>query len=152
MQSAVKDDNIKKANDVRTIMRAERHRKEWNAIKKGIGQKRTSAPTMVKTIDSDGKWVQCTTKESAEAAIHGEISPRFGRAGGTPICNGPLFELLGYNADTEAGAEILEGVFEPPPETDPATVIVLKEIARIWRLMGNGEVSVIITKEDFKHY
>ena len=33
-----------------------------------------------------------------------------------------------------------------------ATIIILKEIARIWRLMGDGEVSVIITKEDFQHY
>ena len=52
----------------------------------------------------------------------------------------------------EAGAEILEGTFEPPPGTNPATIIILKEIARMWRLMGEGEVSVIITKEDFQHY
>ena len=133
-------------------MRAEGQRKGWNAIKKGMGQKRTPAPTMVETIGANGKRVQCTTKESVESAIHGEISPRFGRAGGAPICNGPLFELLGYNVHTEAGAEILEGTFEPPPGTDPATIIILKEIARIWRLMGEGEVSVIITKEDFQHY
>ena len=84
-----------------------------------------------------------------EAAIHGKTSPRFSRAGSVPICNGPLFELLGYNADTEAGAKILEGTFEPPPRTNPVTIIILKEIARIWRLMGDGEVSLIITKEDF---
>ena len=107
---------------------------------------------MVETVDSDGKRMQCTAKESVEAAIHGEISPRFGRAGGAPICNGPLVELLGYTADMEAGAEILEGTFEPPPGTNPATIIILKEIARMWRLMGEGEVSVIITKEDFQHY
>ena len=152
LQAAVEDNNTRQANDVKAIMRAEGQQKGWNAIKKGMGQKRTPAPTMVETIDAESKLVQCTTKESVEAAIRGEISPRSGRTGGAPICNGPLFELLGYNVDTEAGAEILEGAFEPPPETDPATVIVLKEIARIWRLMGNGEVSVIITKEDFQHY
>ena len=97
---------------------------------------------MMETVVSDGNRVQCTAKELVEAAIHGEISPRFGRAGGAPICNGPLFELLGYNADTEAGAEILEGTFEPPPGTDPATIIILKEIARIWRLVGEGGGSV----------
>ena len=68
------------------------------------------------------------------------------------MCNGPLFELLGYNTDTEAGAQILEGTFVPPPGTDPATVINLQETARLWRLMGDGEVNIFITKEDFKHY
>ena len=86
---------------------------------------------MVETIGADGKRVQCKTNESVEAVIHGEISPRFGRAGGASICNEPLFELLGYNADTEAGAETLEGTFKPPPGTDPATIIILKEISRI---------------------
>jgi hypothetical protein len=28
----------------------------------------------------------------------------------------------------------------------------LEEIARIWRLSGNGEASIIITKEDLQHY
>ena len=111
-----------------------------------------SAPTMVETINAEGKQVQCTTQESVKAAIHGEISPQFSRAGSAPICNGPMFEFLGYGADTEAGVEILEGTFEPPPGTDPATIIILKETARIWRLMGNGEVSIVITKEDFQHY
>ena len=87
-----------------------------------------------------------------ERAIHNEISPRFSRAGSAPIYNGPLFELLGYNADTEAGMEILEGTFKPPRGTDPATVIILNEISRIWRLMGEGEVSIITTKEDFQYY
>ena len=45
-----------------------------------------------------------------------------------------------------------EGTFKPLSGIDPATIIILKEIARIWRLMGNKEVSIIITKEDFQHY
>ena len=75
LQAAVEDDNIKKANDVKAIMRAECQRKGWNAIKKGLGQNCTPAPTMVETVDSGGKRVQCTTKESVETEIHGEISP-----------------------------------------------------------------------------
>ena len=68
-----------------------------------------------------------------------------------PINNGSLCKLLGYNTDTEAGAQILEGVFVPLTGTDPATGIILKKILRIWRLMGTSEVSIIITKEEFQH-
>ena len=107
---------------------------------------------MVETVDEDGKVTQHKTKEAVEGALHGEIGSRFNRAESAPICNGPLFELLGYNADTEAGMQILEGTFVAPPGTDPATIIILREIARIWTLMGNGEVSIIVTKEDFQHY
>ena len=48
--------------------------------------------------------------------------------------------------------KILEGTFKPPKGTNPATVIILKEIARIWRRVGEGEVNIVITKEDFQHY
>ena len=152
LQALVEDNNIRKANDVKAIIRAESQQKGWNAIKKGMGQNRTPAPTMTEMINAESKQVQCTTQESVEAAIHGKTSPRFSRAGSALIFNGPLFELLGYNADTEAGAEIIEGTFEPLPGTDPTTIIILKEIARILRLMGDGEVRLIITKEDFQHY
>ena len=48
--------------------------------------------------------------------------------------------------------EILEGTFIPPKGTDPATLIILNEIARIYKLMGEDEVSIIVTKEDFQYY
>jgi hypothetical protein len=48
--------------------------------------------------------------------------------------------------------QILEGTCIAPTGTDPVTVIILKEIARIWRLMGEGEAIIVITKEDFQHY
>ena len=80
---------------------------------------------MVETVDEAGKVHQHRTKEDVEGAIHGELDARFDRASSAPICNGPLFELLGYNADTEAGMEILEGTFVPPKGTEPATIIIL---------------------------
>ena len=144
--------DIKRIHEGKAIIRGKNQRRCWNSIKKGMDQKRTPAPTTVETIDEAGNKVECATKETVEEAIHGEISPRFSRAKSASMCNGPLFELLGCNTDTEAGAQILEGIFALPPGTDPATVIILQEIARIWRLMGEGEVNIIITKEDFKHY
>ena len=55
---------------------------------------------MVETVDEDRKVTQYRTKDSMEHAIHNEIGPRFSRVGSAPICNSPLFGLLGYNADT----------------------------------------------------
>ena len=139
------------ANKIQAVVRGENQRRKWRTIDREMSKTRTPASTMVETVDEGGTVTQYCTKDGVERVIHSKIGIRFSRAGSTSICNGPLFELLGYNADTEAGMEILEGTFKPPTGRDPATVIVLNEIARIWRLMGDEEVSIIITKEDFQH-
>ena len=64
---------------VKAIMRAENQRRSWNDVKKGMGQKRTPAPTTVETLDEESNRVEFNTKESVEAAIHGKTSPRFSR-------------------------------------------------------------------------
>ena len=111
-----------------------------------MGKTRTPAPIMVETVEADGRMTHHHTKDGVERAIHNEIGPRFSKAGSLPICNGPLFEQSGYNADTDAGMEILEGICKPHLGTDPAAVIILNKISRTWRIMGDGEVSIIITK------
>ena len=58
---------------------------------------------MVETVDEDGTVTQHRTKDDVKRAIHNEIGPRFSRAGSAPICNVPLFKLLGYNDDTFSG-------------------------------------------------
>ena len=68
------------------------------------------------------------------------------------MCQGALFELLGYGANTETGEEIRKGTFTPPPDTEPATLIILKDIARLWEIMGAGEIYITVSVEDFQHY
>ena len=100
----------------------------------------------------DGTIQVCEGKEECERAIMEEIKVRFERAQSAPICQGDLFSLLGYAADTETAIEILEGTFEPPEGTDEATLTLFKEIARIWKKMEDGEVDIIVTEEDFQYY
>ena len=87
-----------------------------------------------------------------ERGLANSLSERFSCAESAPICQGALFELLGYSADTETAEEILEGTFIPPRDTDPATIIMLGEIARVWSKMGTGEVNITVSIEDFQYY
>ena len=98
-----------------------------------MGKYRTPTPTMVKTVDEEGKVTQHRTEDKLEDVTHNKIGSRFSRADSAQICNSPLFELLGYNADTETGMHILEGTCILPTNTDPdpATGIILKEITII---------------------
>lgn len=105
-----------------------------------------------KVPQADGSVWECTSKETVENAVMEELSTRFGRAESAPICQGPLFDLSGVYADTDAAMQILEGAFEPPAGTDSATTILFAEIARIWEKIGEGEVSIIVTQEDYQYY
>ena len=87
-----------------------------------------------------------------EAALAEENSKRFGLADNAPICQGALFELLGYSADTQAAEEILQGTWVPPPDTSRATLLLLEEIARIWKKMEGGEINIVVSQEDFQYY
>ena len=48
--------------------------------------------------------------------------------------------------------QILEGKFNYSLITDEPTQHILKEMAEIWKLIGKGEVDIIITKDDFQHF
>ena len=112
-------------------MRGENQRRNWRTIDREIDKTRAPAPMMVETVDKYGTVTQHHTKDVVERAVHSKIGPRFSRAESVAICNGPLFGLLGYNTDTEAGMQILEDTFKPHTGTDPATVIILNKILRI---------------------
>ena len=87
-----------------------------------------------------------------ERGLANSLSERFSCDDSAPNCQGALFKLFGYSADTETAEQIPEGTFTPPPDTDPATVIILQEIARIWAKMGTGEVNITVSTEDFQYY
>ena len=131
LEDALSNDKDEEAKAINNILRREAQRKTWAGIKICLGHSRSPASTVVEEIMEDGTARECEEKKVVEGAIHREISSQFGRADSAPVCQGDLFEILGYGADTETGEEILKGTFTSPPDTEPATIIILKEIAHI---------------------
>ena len=72
-----------------------------------------------------------SNKYEMEEAIKGTILDRPTKADSAPICQGALFDLLGYGADTETAVEILEGRFVAPEGTDRYTLLLFEEMSRI---------------------
>ena len=95
---------------------------------------------------------KASAKEDVESGLLDEIIKRFARADGAPICQGALYNLLGYSADAELVEAILEGTFIPSPGIDGPKLIIPEEITRNWKKMGDGEPNIIITQEDYQHY
>ena len=60
-------------------------------------------------------------------------SARFSLAYGTPLLNGSkLHKDLGTLADTNHAQDILNGVYEFPPDTDPTTISMLNLVASVY--------------------
>ena len=152
LQAAIESEREEEATRLRAMLRAEAQAKAWRSIK-GV-----TVPSAFNSVDRvevplmDGSIKECNTKETVERGIASENSKRFGMASHAPICHGALFELLGYSADTVTAEAILEGTFQSPGGVDGPTLILLEEIARIWKKMGEGEVSIVISPEDFQYY
>jgi hypothetical protein len=140
------------AKSIKNILRGEAQRKTWQGIFRATKPRGIMRVTKVEVQEQDGSVIEHTTKEAVEDALINELTKRFGRAESAPICQGVLYGLLGTYTDTEAAVQILEGTFVPPPNSDPTTIVLLDEIARIWGKIGDGEVSITVTQDDYQHY
>ena len=54
--------------------------------------------------------------------------------------------------NSKTAIDILEGKFNAPVGTDGATLLLFHEISNIWKLMKDGKVDIVITKEDFQYF
>ena len=135
--NAEKDDDVKRPE---TLIQNERQQKTWRGIQYVTKKNRVGGVTKVVIPRSNKEDEVCNTKTAVKKGLANSLSECFSCAESAPICQGALFELLGYSADTETAEDILEGTFIPPPDTDPATIITLDEIARIWSKMATGEM------------
>lgn len=102
------------AKRTKEMLRRESQSKIWGSIQRVTKPNKAGAVTFVDEKTADGTTMRHSKKETVEQAIAEEILPRFSRASNAPICQGALFGLLGYGANTETAIEILEGRFTPP--------------------------------------
>ncbi len=67
---------------------------------------------MVQVRDEDGNIEEFTMQEEVHEAIWSNIYQKcFYLVEEAPICHSPLRETFGYNADSLAGDEVLEGSY-----------------------------------------
>ena len=83
-------------------MRNEASKKAWANIKQTTKPASSGGATTAEVPQPDGLKLTYDSKIEVEHAFAEENSKRFGLADNVPICQGALFELLGYSADTVA--------------------------------------------------
>ena len=152
LREALENERLEEATRIRNSLRCESKRKEWRGIKRVTKGKQQTATLRLEEPLPDGSVRVARTKEEVEEMIPRYLGDRFGSAGSADVCNGALFELLGYSADTETAVKILEGTWTPPPLTPPTTILILEEVAKIWKKMADREVDIVVTRDDFQYY
>ena len=97
------------AKKIKDVLISEAHKKQWQGLNQVMTPQKAGMITYVDILQSDGTTVRCNTKLSVKQENGEEIKTRFARAGSAPICQGALFQLLGYEIDTDTVIAILEG-------------------------------------------
>jgi hypothetical protein len=91
---------------------------------------------------------ESTTKEMVEDAIFREVhNKQYTLAKEAPICSRNLFDDFGYVANTPASRAVLDGTYQPPPNSDTATKELFDKIVAIRRIIPKDSASTVITPE-----
>jgi hypothetical protein len=125
----------------------------WRRLNFVTGKKRTRSATSVQVEEQPGIFLELSTKETVEDAIFREVHDKqYTLAKEAPICSGNLLNNFGYVANTPASKAVLDGTYQPPPNSDTATVELFDETAAIRWIVPKDSASPVITPEQWKRY
>jgi hypothetical protein len=122
--------DVERAKAIRAMMEREESDTMWNRLTYAFSDNggRSNAVTRVER-EEDGSVIKYTEQEDVKRVVREMTQHRFTMAESSPFCNGLLGEQLGYTADTVVAQAILDGTFQPPPDTPGYIILVLDEIA-----------------------
>jgi hypothetical protein len=116
-----------------------------------MGKQHGSSVRSVQVEDEEGNTEVFSTWEEVHEAIWSNIHwKQFYLAKTNPICNSPLREIFGYDADREAGEEVLAGTFEYGEDFEEATHDFFHEVALIWEIVPKDLIEEIEWKGDWE--
>ncbi len=124
----------------------------WFLIKRTVKDPQSLSVLRVQRIVG-GKVKEYVMQADVEQAIQQECEARFSLAHSAPIMATLLGERLCYLSDEEMAKSIITGTYDIPSDMDPATKLILKEIARLGiKILNDKDNKITITPEDFKQF
>ena len=116
------------------------------AVKRARGKYKN--PTAKVFINADNTRIECNTKEEIEHACIQEYISRYSQSENTPPMNLPLLSELGYLCEGSAIENILQGTYQPNPETDLYSCQLLKHLKMPTIIKGSPSLTNIVAVED----
>ncbi len=153
MRLAQERNNEEAFKKIGDIITREKQRSFWRRLNFITGKKRTRSATSVQVEVQPGILSELSTKDKVEDAIFREVQDeRYTQAKEAPICSGKLFDDFGYVANTLASKAVLDGTYQPPPNSDQATAELFDKIAAIRRIVPMDSASPVIFPKQWKRY
>ena len=153
MEVAREEGRDEAACQILCLMQRERSRLLWRRLKGAMAVQRGQSVQSVQVTDAEGVSREFTDQSGIVEAIWENIHhKRFYLAEEAPICQSPLRGEFGYCAQSQAGREVLSGMYRYEDWTDPATRDLLKEVSRLQQLIPENSVSDIISGKEWSDY
>jgi hypothetical protein len=153
MRLAQERNNEEAFKKIGDIITREKQRSFWRWLNFVTGKKPTRSATSVQVEVQPGILSESSTKDTVEGAIFREVHDKqYTQAKEAPICSGKLFGNFGYVANTPASKAILDGTYQPPPNSDQAMAELFDKIAAIRRIVPKDSASAVILPEQWKQY
>ena len=119
-----------KDNIYKQLIQRERQRESARKIKATLGKINSGGVTKVEIQLTNGTITEMTTKVGIENACMNENESKFRQTQNTPCMVEPMRSELGYDSNTKAGLEILQGIYTPPPGVDNYTKELLIQLKK----------------------
>ncbi len=132
MDAAKEKEDKEAAKQILAIIRHKKDKSFWRRMSYSLGRPRGGACFRVQVEQADSTVQEYSGQDDLQWAMWRNIhEKRFHLAELAPLCSGQLRGIFGYNAICQTSHEILEGMYEYPPEFDQATKEILQECAAI---------------------
>jgi hypothetical protein len=132
------------------ILTQEQKQKKWRQINHTTWPPLGDNPLSI-WVQSDPDIKTYDTEQEVIAHTADHLSECFQLAYSAPCCHGKLFDDLGFTGDTVC-AQILEGTYDYPPDTDIWTKKNLQEVQITFSQMSGCKIATFITTKDFQEY
>jgi hypothetical protein len=132
------------------IIKREREQAFWRRLKYTMKKQTGGSVQLVQVEDEDGNIEEFTMQEEVHEAIWSHIHQKhFFLAEEAPICHSLLWETFGYNADSLAGDDRLEGSYIYENDFEEYTQDIRQEVARIREVILERLVDEIVWGSDW---
>jgi hypothetical protein len=126
------------------ILAHEQERKKWCRINYTTQPPHGGNPLAVH-IQSGPIVTTYDTETEVVCHTSDHLSKRFRLAYSAPCYRGQLFDNLDFIGDTECSQQILEGMYEYPPDTNIWTKKILQEAQHTFSRMSGAEIATTIS-------
>ena len=122
------------------VIEREEQKNVWRSICRVTDDPRLGAITFVQWETDDG-IMDITDKDEMCDEIQSVTERQFALAESAPTSWSSLANKIGFLSNTKFALNLLMGLEAIPDDVDPATMLIIEEMQRLWNLQGNERFS-----------